>query len=80
MYNGYEYSQNSKTENNFYCTRRRLGKCRAKVKVTTEGTLVDVNQYHNHEPPRYAKIGGKLVRLNAKRNSILKIPTTTGNI
>ncbi|KOB77044.1 Modifier of mdg4 [Operophtera brumata] len=63
MYNGFTYSQNSKTENNFYCTRRRLGKCRAKVKVTTEGRLESVNQFHNHDPPNYVTIGGKLVKI-----------------
>lgn len=60
MVNGFTYSQYRET-GNFYCSKKDVG-CRAKVKLCSDGRIT-VGNTHTHEPPKYAVVSGRYVKL-----------------
>ncbi|KAL0831868.1 hypothetical protein ABMA28_001398 [Loxostege sticticalis] len=54
MINGYTYRKDNKTQSNYYCSKLQSG-CRARVKLTPDGEVKEIQGHHIHEPPTYVK-------------------------
>lgn len=52
MLNGYTYKQNTKKWPLYYCSKRKFG-CKASVKLDSCGKIIQVQENHKHDPPRY---------------------------
>lgn len=79
MMENYTYSRNHQNTNTYYCSKRTGGKCRALVKLGSDGLLVKANLDHNHEAP-YTKINGKYVRIADRGPSRIMLCTITEQI
>ncbi|KAL0831861.1 hypothetical protein ABMA28_001391 [Loxostege sticticalis] len=49
---GYTYSQ-MKLTNNYYCSKKQSGNCKARVRLDESGNIVSANYDHTHPPPTY---------------------------
>lgn len=66
-YRNYTYSQ-APGKGNLVCSRKRRGKCNAKLKLNDAGQLVSADTNHNHEPPVFHKTSfGEYIKLNWSR-------------
>ncbi|KAL0881462.1 hypothetical protein ABMA27_001325 [Loxostege sticticalis] len=54
MINGFTYRKDNKTQSNYYCSKLQSG-CRARVKLTPDGEVKEIQGHHIHEPPTYVK-------------------------
>lgn len=55
MINGFTYSQ-MKLTNNYYCSKKQSGSCKARVKLDDNGKIVSADYTHTHSPPKYIKM------------------------
>ncbi|XP_013184367.1 uncharacterized protein LOC106130143 isoform X2 [Amyelois transitella] len=53
MFKGYTYSRDHKSLT-FYCSKRMAG-CKARIKLATNGNIVQADGDHYHERPHYVK-------------------------
>ncbi|OWR46255.1 hypothetical protein KGM_208277B, partial [Danaus plexippus plexippus] len=61
MLKGYTYSQ-MKSNNNYYCSKRRTGNCKARVKLNDEGVVICADLNHTHTKPHYVHLLGSCGR------------------
>lgn len=52
MLNGYTYKKSAKKSLLYYCSKRRIG-CKASVRLDSCGKISQVQEIHEHDPPRY---------------------------
>lgn len=52
MVNGFTYSQHSSSRNSYYCSKKDSG-CKGKVKLGSNGEIMNADFNHSHEPPQY---------------------------
>ncbi|PZC74402.1 hypothetical protein B5X24_HaOG207879 [Helicoverpa armigera] len=55
VYKEYTFSYIDKTKKYLCCSRRKQGKCDAKIRLNDDGEVVLAKTDHNHPPPKYYK-------------------------
>lgn len=64
LYKNYTYSKKG-SSNNFYCSKKQVTACPAKLNFDKEMILRQVVDEHNHPPPKlYKTPSGKFIKVN----------------
>lgn len=64
MYQNYTFSKKG-SANNFYCSKKQVTSCAAKLNFDKEMVLRQVYSWHNHPPPKlYKTPSGKYIKVN----------------
>lgn len=64
LYRNYTYSRRGVSGKHQYCSRKATTRCNAKVTLNDDGSIKDVNEIHNHPPPKLIRLdSGNYIKL-----------------